>query len=120
DVRAYRERLLAGSGVEPLFPLWGTPEDTPGLARDMIAAGVQAVLTCVDPNQLDGAFLGRAFDADFLADLPAGGDPCGERGEFHTFCHAGSMFAQPIAVRAGERVLRDGFWFLDLVLEGAP
>lgn len=82
----------------------------------MLAAGLRAVLTCVDPNQLDGPFIGRWFDADFLADLPPGVDPCGERGEFHTFCCAGPMFAAPIAVRVGEVTLRDGFWFADLGL----
>lgn len=116
DIRAYRERQLAGTGIEPLFPLWGTPADTPALAREMLAAGLRAVLTCVDPKHLDGRFVGRWFDADFLADLPPGIDPCGERGEFHTFCCAGPMFAAPIPMRVGEATLRDGFWFADLVL----
>jgi uncharacterized protein (TIGR00290 family) len=116
DIRAYRERQLSGTGIEPLFPLWGTPADTPALAREMLAAGLRAVLTCVDPKQLDGRFVGRWFDADFLADLPPGVDPCGERGEFHTFCYAGPMFSASIPVRVGEVALRDGFWFADLVL----
>src|SRR5262249_49875906 len=89
--------------------------DTPGLAREMIANGLDAVLTCVDPAQLDGTFVGRRFDAALLADLPASVDPCGERGEFHTFCSAGPMFARPLAVALGERVFRDGFWFADLL-----
>ena len=114
DVRAYRIRTLAGSGIEPLFPLWGLPTDR--LARDMLAGGLAATLTCVDPAQLDPRFVGRRFDAAFLGELPPGVDPCGERGEFHTFCHAGPMFAAPIAVRAGETVARDGFHFADLVL----
>ena len=117
DIRAYRERQLAGTGVEPLFPIWGTPDDTPALARTMIDAGLQATLACVDPRQLSPTFAGRAFDRALLADLPSGVDPCGERGEFHTFCRAGPMFAAPIRVRAGETVERDGFWFADSVPE---
>jgi uncharacterized protein (TIGR00290 family) len=113
DVRRYREDRMAGSGVAPLFPLWDLP--TAGLAREMIATGVDAVLTCVDPRQLDASFIGRRFDAQFLADLPAGVDPCGERGEFHTFCCAGPMFARPIPVETGEIVTRDGFVFVDVV-----
>jgi uncharacterized protein (TIGR00290 family) len=115
DIRAYRERQLAGTGITPLFPLWGTLTDTPPLARAMIAAGLRAVLTCVDPKQLDPAFVGRTFDARLLEELPPGVDPCGERGEFHTFCHAGPMFREPIAVRVGECVHRDGFHFADVV-----
>jgi uncharacterized protein (TIGR00290 family) len=113
DVRDYRIQKLAGTGLEPLFPLWGKP--TAQLARDMLAEGLQARLTCVDPHVLDPAFVGRAFDADLLADLPQGVDPCGERGEFHTFCHAGPMFSAPIPTEVGEVVTRDGFTFADLV-----
>jgi uncharacterized protein (TIGR00290 family) len=113
DVRRYRETQLAGSGVAPLFPLWGQPTDR--LARDMIAGGLQAILTCVDPAQLDPRFAGRRFDAALLAELPPGVDPCGERGEFHTFCTAGPMFDAPVAVRAGAVVARDGFHFADLM-----
>lgn len=116
DVRAYRIRTLAGTGVEPLFPLWGRPTDR--LARDMLAGGLAATLTCVDPAQLDPRFVGRRFDAALLDELPATVDPCGERGEFHTFCHAGPMFAAPIAVRVGEVVARDGFHFADLLPDG--
>jgi uncharacterized protein (TIGR00290 family) len=119
DIRAYRERQLAGTGLEPLFPIWGTPADTPALARRMLAADLRAVLTCVDPKQLEGRFVGRWFDAELLTDLPASVDPCGERGEFHTFCCAGPMFTAPIAVQLGEAVLRDGFWFVDVLAEGA-
>ena len=115
DIRAYRVRQLTGSGIEPLFPLWGEPANTPFLAREMIAAGLQAVLTCVDPKQLDGRFIGRDFDAELLADLPPSVDPCGERGEFHTFCHAGPIFNQPIPCLVGERVVRDGFHFADVL-----
>jgi uncharacterized protein (TIGR00290 family) len=114
DIRTYRERQLADTGLTPLFPLWRTPADTPALARTMLAAGLRAVLTCVDPAQLDGGFVGREFDANLLAELPETVDRCGERGEFHTFCHAGPMFAEPIAVRVGECVVRDGFHFADL------
>jgi uncharacterized protein (TIGR00290 family) len=115
DVRRFRVDSLAGSGVEPLFPLWGTPDDTPGVAAAMIRAGLRAVVTCVDPRQLPASFVGREFDESFLSDLPAGVDPCGERGEFHTFCHAGPMFARPTACRTGDRVSRDGFEFVDLL-----
>jgi len=115
DIRAYREQKLARTGIDPLFPIWGGPQDTPQLARQMLAGGLRAVLTCVDPKQLDARFVGRWLDADFLAELPAGVDPCGERGEFHTFCCAGPMFDRPIRVCVGESSLRDGFWFADVV-----
>jgi uncharacterized protein (TIGR00290 family) len=115
DVRAYRVRLLEGTGVEPLFPLWGTPDDTPGLAIRMIESGLRAVLTCVDPRQLSGRFVGRPYDATLLADLPAEVDPCGERGEFHTFCYRCPEFSEEIAVTTGEVVEREGFCFVDLV-----
>ena len=120
DIRAYRCRQLANTGIEPLFPVWCTPEDTPSLARRMLAAGLHAVLTCVDPRRLDDGFAGREFDARLLAELPATVDPCGERGEFHTFCYAGPMFTQPIAVQTGERVERDGFCFADLLIFPSP
>jgi uncharacterized protein (TIGR00290 family) len=113
DIRAYRERQLSGTGLEPLFPLWQIP--TPALARDMIAGGLRAHLTCVDPRVLSREFVGREFDQRLLADLPAGIDPCGENGEFHTFVSAGPMFARPIPVTPGEFVERDGFVFADLV-----
>jgi uncharacterized protein (TIGR00290 family) len=115
DIRAYRERQLAGTGVEPLFPIWGTPPDTPSLARAMIAAGLRATLACVDPRQLSPDFAGREFDERLLGELPDGVDPCGERGEFHTFCHGGPMFARPIRVRVGESVDRDGFRYADIL-----
>jgi uncharacterized protein (TIGR00290 family) len=114
DVREYRIRLLAETGMEALFPLWCSPADTPMLARTMIRDGLRALLTCVDPRQLPETFAGRAYDAAMLSDLPTGADPCGERGEFHTYCFAGPMFVSSIAVRVGETVLRDGFRFTDL------
>ena len=113
DVRAYRERALAGTGVEPVFPLWGRPTDE--LAAQMVDRGIRATLTCVDPRQLDGGFAGRRFDADLLAELPDGVDRCGENGEFHTFVHAGPGFAAPLDVRVGEVVERDGFVFADVL-----
>ncbi len=114
DIRAYREERLRGTGLEPLFPLWDAGRDTPALARTMIAGGLRAVLTCVDPRQLPEAFAGEMFDDGLLATLPPGVDPCGERGEFHTFCFAGPMFVSPIAVEVGERSRRDGFCFADV------
>jgi uncharacterized protein (TIGR00290 family) len=119
DVRNYRIAQLSGTGIEPLFPLWCSPDRTPALARRMLAGGLRAVLTCVDPKQLPEWFVGRPYDEALLADLPAGVDPCGERGEFHTFCFAGPMFAAEIAVRVGETVSRDGFCFVDLVANGS-
>ena len=113
DIRAYRERQLAGTGITPVFPLWGL--DTKQLARDMLAGGLRATLTCVDPKRLPADFAGRGFDSALLDALPAGIDPCGEYGEFHSFCHAGPMFARPIAVRSGEVIERDGFVFADLL-----
>jgi uncharacterized protein (TIGR00290 family) len=118
DIRAYRESKLAGTGVDPLFPLWTTEHETPQLARQMLGGGLSAVLTCVDPKQLDPQFVGRRFDDELLAELPSGVDPCGERGEFHTFCSAGPMFVAPIAVNVGGSSLRDGFWFADVVPVG--
>jgi uncharacterized protein (TIGR00290 family) len=115
DVRRYRETMLAGTGIEPLFPLWGEP--TRSLAGRMVAAGLRAHLTCVDPKQLSAAFAGRTFDTRLLEDLPDGVDPCGERGEFHTFAYAGPMFDRPIPVRSGDVVTRDGFVFADLILD---
>ncbi len=104
DVRAYRQRTLAGSGVAPCFPLWGRP--TGQLATEMIGAGVRAVLTCVDPAQLPAEFIGRQFDADLIADLPDGVDPCGERSEFHTFVWDAPGFRSPIPIEVGEAVER--------------
>jgi diphthamide synthase (EF-2-diphthine--ammonia ligase) len=113
DVRAYREQRLAGSGITPLFPLWGRPTDA--LAREMIAAGVEATLICIDLKQLSRRFAGRRFDSTLLAELPASADPCGEKGEFHSFVAAGPMLAQRIPTAVGETVDRDGFAYTDLL-----
>ena len=116
DVRAWRERMLAPLGWQAVFPLWG--EDTAALARRFIAAGHRAVLTCVDTTQLDAGFSGRPFDATLLDALPAHADACGERGEFHTLCHDGPLFTRPLAVVAGERVLREQrFAYTDFLLD---
>jgi len=112
DIRAYREKQLAATKLTPIFPLWG--RDTDQLARDMIAGGLRARITCVDPRVLPGSFAGREFDIALLNDLPAHVDPCGERGEFHTFAYAGPMFASPLAIAGGVVVERDGFVFADL------
>lgn len=116
DVRRYREERLADTGITPLFPLWGL--DTKPLAREMVGGGLRAHITCVDPRQLDRSFAGRTFDASLLDDLPATVDPCGERGEFHTFAYAGPMFSRPIAIRPGEVVERNGFVFADVLDAG--
>jgi diphthamide synthase (EF-2-diphthine--ammonia ligase) len=113
DVRAYRERMLDGTGLTPLFPLWGRP--TSELAKEMLAGGLKARLTCVDPKVLPRHFAGKAFDAELLADLPTGVDPCGERGEFHSFVTDGPMFHRPVTCQSGEIVERDGFVFADLL-----
>jgi diphthamide synthase (EF-2-diphthine--ammonia ligase) len=113
DIRAYRLEKLAAAGFDAVFPLWG--RNTRELTEAMIASGLRAVLTCIDPRKLPRAFAGRAIDASFLADLPAGVDPCGENGEFHTFVHAGPPLKAPVPVRVGEIVDRDGFVFADVL-----
>jgi uncharacterized protein (TIGR00290 family) len=113
DIRAYREAQLAALDLTPVFPLWG--RDTRTLAHEMIASGIRARLTCVDPRQLDRSFAGRSFDELLLADLPAHVDPCGERGEFHTFVTHSPRFASPLTVMLGDTVERDGFVFADLL-----
>jgi uncharacterized protein (TIGR00290 family) len=113
DVRDYRIQQLKGSGLEPLFPLWQIP--TAQLSRDMIAAGVKAKVTCVDPSKVAKSFAGREYDLSLLNALPAGADPCGENGEFHTFVYDAPVFSRPIAVRNGQVIERDGFVFADLL-----
>ncbi|MCS6992956.1 MAG: adenine nucleotide alpha hydrolase [Anaerolineales bacterium] len=115
DIRAYREKMMAGSGLQPLFPLWCSQTETPTLARKMLQNGLRAVLVTVDPKQLDPAFAGRLYDAPLLDDLPPTVDPCGERGEFHTFCFDGPMFRHPISFQIGTHVQRDGFHFTDVL-----
>ncbi len=112
DVRNYRERKLAGTGLTPIFPIWGIPTDQ--LAVRMIDSGLRSVLTCVNPKQLDRSFAGRQFNRALLDDLPPGVDKCGERGEFHSFAWDGPMFNEPVAIEVGEVVDRDGFVFADI------
>ena len=114
DIREYRESMLAPTPITPVFPLWEEPTDR--LAREMIDAGIRAVLTCVDPAQLPREFAGRAFDHELLADLPESVDPCGENGEFHTFVWDAPGFSSAIPVTSGEIVERDNFVFADFVL----
>jgi len=113
DVRAYRERTLADTGLEPVFPIWGAP--TLALAHRVMADGFRAVLVCVDPRQVPAELASRDFDASLLADLPPGADPCAERGEFHTFVYDAPNFSAPIPFTRGEVVEREGFVFADLL-----
>ena len=113
DIRAYREQKMAQAGLRCIFPLWGS--DTSRLAQEMIDGGLKARLVCVDTRALDASFSGREFDAALLQDLPTGVDPCGERGEFHTFVYAGPMFSHALKINVGEKVLREGFAFADVV-----
>jgi uncharacterized protein (TIGR00290 family) len=118
DVRAYREAQLAGTGLTPLFPLWGRP--TPLLAKEMIDAGLEAIITCVDTDQLDRTFVGRSFDRRLLEDLPGTVDPCAENGEFHTLAVAGPMFRERLDAELGVVVDRGRFLFADVTLRGGP
>jgi len=113
DIRRYREERLAGTGLTPMFPLFGA--ETTALARTMVAGGLRARLTCVNPKVVDRRFAGREFDSALLDELPPSVDPCGERGEFHSFAYAGPMFDKPIAIASGEVVERDGFVFADVL-----
>jgi uncharacterized protein (TIGR00290 family) len=117
EVRAYREEKLEGTGLKPIFPLWGM--DTAALAKTIIEAGVLAHLTCVDPKQISPALVGTRFDHELLAALPETADPCGENGEFHTFVSAGPMFKAPVDIVVGERIERDGFHFADILLHSS-
>jgi uncharacterized protein (TIGR00290 family) len=118
DIRQYREQQLARCQMTPVFPLWRL--DTAALARDMLAAGLEARLACIDPRKLPRRFAGRSFDAQLLAELPSSVDPCGENGEFHTFACAGPMFRSPIPVSVGAVVEREGFVYADLLPEALP
>lgn len=115
DIRAYRERMMAETGIHPLFPLWRTRDDTKALAQEMLHNNLRAVLTAVDTQRLDPSFAGRMYDDPLLHGLPASVDPCGENGEFHTFCFDGPIFDHPISIQVGETVTRDGFVFTDLL-----
>src|SRR5947208_1607579 len=114
DVRGYREKQLKGTGLEPIFPVWGLP--TRALAEEMIASGLRAKLTCVDTEKLNSSFVGREFDAELLSAFPPEIDPCGERGEFHSFVYAGPMLNSPIPITSGETLIRERFAFADLML----
>ena len=113
DIRAYRIAQLAGTGLEPIFPIWGIPTDQ--LARQMVDAGLRARITCINPQLLPATFCGRIFDAEFLADLPANVDPCGERGEFHSVAYAGPMFSHPILLEHTLTVEREGFVYAEIL-----
>ena len=113
DVRKYREERLHGTGITPLFPLWGIP--TGRLSREMVAGGLKAVITCIDPRSLPEQFAGREYNNSFLDEIPDAIDPCGEHGEFHSFAFDGPMFNRPIEITRGECVHRDGFIFTDLL-----
>ncbi len=117
DVRRYREELLSHSGIEPIFPLWD--RDTSELAREMVAGGLRATVTVIDPARLGREWAGRSFDRAFLDQLPEGVDPCGERGEFHTVATAGPMFRRVIPTRSGPTVERDGFVYTDVMEQSA-
>ena len=116
DVRRYREEKLAGTGLTPLFPLFGS--DTAKLAREMVAAGLGARITCLNPKVMERKFAGREFDSTLLDELPASIDPCAERGEFHTCAYKGPMFRHPVPIQTGITVERDGYVFTDLTLDG--
>ena len=113
DIRRYREERLEGTGLRPVFPLWGI--ETAALSKQMLDAGLSAIVTCIDPRKLPSSFAGRRWDASFLADLPSDVDPCGENGEFHTLVTEGPMLREPLAVSVGQTVERDGFIFTDVL-----
>lgn len=115
DIRTYRERMMADTGIQPIFPIWRTRNDTKALAQEMLKNNLRTVLTTVDPKQIDAAFAGRMYDEGLLNDLPASVDPCGENGEFHTFCFDAPIFTHPISIQVGETVKRDGFVFTDIL-----
>lgn len=116
DVRHYRERMLRGTGIEPIFPIWGMP--TGELALEMVDGGLKTVVICIDPKQMPAIFIGKVYDRVFLDALPRSVDPCGENGEFHTFVFDGPMFATPVAVAVGDAVERHGFVYAEVSLNG--
>jgi uncharacterized protein (TIGR00290 family) len=118
DVRRYREDRLRGTGLEPIFPLWG--QNTRELILEMLDAGLRARIVCADPSKLPADFIGRDLDYELVSRLPAKVDPCGENGEFHTFAYAGPMFHEPIPIKAGEVVTRDGFLYADVLADVVP
>ena len=113
DIRKYREAHLAGTGITPLFPLWGMP--TEELSKEMVNSGLRAKITCVDPKYLSSEFAGQDYDQSFLDRIPANIDPCGENGEFHSFVFDGPMFKKAVNISVGETVSRDGFIYTDLL-----
>lgn len=115
DIREYREKQMSGTGLEPIFPVWGLP--TRELAEEMISAGLRAKLACVDTKQISAEFAGRDFDTRLLSELPASADPCGENGEFHSFVYAGPMFKKSVSIQVGEVIRRDQFVYADLLPE---
>lgn len=115
DIRTYRENMMAGTGIRPIFPIWCMRDETKTLAQEMLNNNLRAVLTTVDPKRVDPSFAGRMYSAGLLNDLPEGVDPCGENGEFHTFCFDAPIFAHPIPIRVGETITRDGFVYTDLL-----
>jgi len=117
DVRAYREKQLQGTGIHPLFPLWHPSGGTQQLAYTMLQSGLKALLTCVDPQKIPAELAGEEYNKTLLSTLPPDIDPCGEKGEFHTFCYSGPMFNHPLPVRVGEKVERDGFSFADILTQ---
>ena len=113
DIRNYREEKLKGSGIKPIFPIWGIPTDK--LSREMISSGLRSVITCINPKQIPKEFVGREFDESFLDSLPEAIDPCGENGEFHSFAFDGPMFKEQIEIFVGDIVHRDDFVFADVL-----
>jgi uncharacterized protein (TIGR00290 family) len=113
EIRSYREKSLAGTGITPLFPLWGIP--TGELSKEMVSSGLRAKITCIDPKQLSAEFSGHEYDSSFLAQIPDSIDPCGEKGEFHSFAYDGPMFNDKVNICVGETVTRDGFIFTDIL-----
>jgi diphthamide synthase (EF-2-diphthine--ammonia ligase) len=120
EIRSYRESMLAGTGLSPLFPLWIPRERTLALAHEMIEGGLRAKIACVDLAALDRSYVGREFDEEFLRDLPPNVDPCGENGEFHTLCYGGPQYDRPIALRPGGIVVRDRFAYADFLVASPP